>query len=55
MTPEELMALYAPFLLNFFLIWLTNVSERKTVSHSKEKMNTDKAQTPLWNVSSFLT
>jgi hypothetical protein len=63
MTPQELMALYTPFLLNFFLIWLTNLSERKTIgSREKEKTagfhrneTTGKARHPHWNVSSFLT
>ena len=29
MTPEELLVLYSPFLVNWFLMWLTNVAERK--------------------------
>ena len=28
MTPEELMSLYAPFLICWSLVWLTNVSEQ---------------------------
>ena len=28
MTPQELLALYSPFLINWFLVWLTNVAER---------------------------
>jgi hypothetical protein len=30
MTPQELLAVYSPFLINWFLVWLTNVAERAT-------------------------
>jgi hypothetical protein len=37
MTPEELLALYSPFLVNWFLMWLTNVAESRPPPKQEEE------------------
>jgi hypothetical protein len=68
MTPVELTTLYSPFLICWFLIWLTNMAEHMPTEKQKTHQpaekhrhtNTHKAQTETentqlqWNVSSFL-
>lgn len=69
MTPVELMTLYMPFLICWFLIWLTNMAEYvpQAVKHKPEPRleeakdkDYSSPQTMLdlssihWNVSSFL-
>jgi hypothetical protein len=44
MTPEELMSLYAPFLICWSLIWLTNVSEQGGSAESASHHHTHHGQ-----------
>lgn len=39
MTPEELLALYAPFVLSWCLVWLTNESEKEAISAHQPPAN----------------